>query len=178
MKALAAAIDAKDPYTRGHSERVTTYSLQIAQRCGLADRDLDTVMYAAILHDVGKIGVDEAILRKPDQLTPAEWEVMTRHPAIGSQIVEGVAFLREAQPCIRHHHEGFDGSGYPDGLRGEAIPLGARVIAVADVFDAITTDRPYRAALAQPEALNELRREAGRHLDPQLVAIFVEHVAS
>jgi len=176
MKALAAAIDAKDPYTRGHSERVTRYSLQIARQLGLSAQDLDTVMYAAILHDVGKIGVDEAILRKPGTLTPAERQIMDRHPAIGSHIVAEVAFLREAQPCIRHHHEWYDGSGYPDGLRGPEIPLGARIIAVADVFDALTTDRPYRAALAWSPALEELQHSVGCHLDPTLVATFVEQM--
>lgn len=176
MSALAATIDAKDPYTRGHSVRVTRYSLQIARQLNLPTRNLDTVMYAAVLHDIGKIGIDEAILRKPGLLTPKEAQVMALHPVIGGKIVERVAFLREAQACIRHHHERYDGSGYPDGLLGEAIPLGARIIAVADAFDAMTTDRPYRAALSQVEALAELQRDTGRHLDPTLVRLFVEHI--
>lgn len=176
MQALAATIDAKDPYTRGHSERVTRYSLQIARQLSLSTRELDAIMYAAILHDVGKIGIDEAILRKPGRLTPAEQQVMAHHPVIGGNIVEGVEFLKEAQLCIRHHHECYNGNGYPDGLRGEEIPLGARIIAVADAFDAMTTDRPYRAALPWTEALAELQRDAGQRLDPLMVAAFVEQV--
>lgn len=176
MHALAAAIDAKDPYTRGHSARVTSYSLRIARQLDLPTQALDTVMYAAILHDVGKIGISEAILCKPGLLTQPEKEHMDRHPVIGANIVEGVAFLRQAQPCILHHHERYDGSGYPAGLRGEAIPLGARIIAVADAFDAMTTDRPYRAALSLAEALAELQRDAGQGLDPALVAIHIQQV--
>lgn len=176
MKALAAAIDAKDPYTRGHSDRVTRYSLQIAHHLELDTRDLDTVMYAAILHDVGKIGIDEQILRKPGLLTPAEQAIMAHHPVIGATIVEGVSFLRESQPCIRHHHEWYDGRGYPDQLCGKAIPLGARIITVADAFDAMSTDRPYRAALPPAQAMTELEHCAGQTFDPAIVDIFVKQV--
>jgi len=176
LYALAAAIDAKDPYTRGHSARVAGYSLAIARRLKLSTPALDTIMYAAILHDVGKIGVSEDILHKPGLLTPREKETMDQHPVIGARIVEGVAFLREARLCIRHHHEWYDGRGYPDGLRGEAIPLGARIIAVADVYDALTTDRPYRPAWSQAEALAELQRDAGQRLDPALVQALSEQL--
>lgn len=177
MRALAATIDAKDPYTRGHSERVTAYAQRTAQAmAAISERDLEHLKYAAILHDIGKIGVDERILRKPGHLTPPEKAIMDGHPAIGASIVQGVAFLKEALPAIRHHHERYDGQGYPSGLRGADIPLGARILAVADSYDAMTTRRPYRQLMSQEQALEEIGRCSGSQFDPETAAAFVEQM--
>lgn len=171
---LANAIEAKDPYTRGHSERVGGWSRRIAARLGLRPGDVETVGQAGLLHDIGKIGVPELILRKRGALDEAEWSVMRRHPVTGSQIVAPFEHLAGASIVIRHHHERRDGSGYPDGLVGDAIPLGARIVAVADVFDALTSERPYRAALPRQAALEHLVGEAGATLDRDVVAIALQ----
>jgi putative nucleotidyltransferase with HDIG domain len=171
---LANALEAKDPYTRGHSERVGEWSRRIATALGLPAADVETIAQAGLLHDIGKIGVPEAILRKPGALDAAEWTVMRRHPLIGAQIVAPFECLAGAALVIRHHHERCDGSGYPDGLTGDAIPLGARVVAVADVFDALTSERPYRPALSRDAALEHLVSEAGRFLDEDVVIVALE----
>lgn len=171
---LANALEAKDPYTRGHSERVGATSATLARALGLGPAEVDTVAQAGFLHDIGKIGVPEAVLGKPGALTEEDWALMRRHPLIGAQIVAPFDFLASAAPIIRHHHERCDGSGYPDGLRGEAIPLGACIVAVADVYDALTSDRPYRAALGPEQALEHLGAEAARTLDARVVAAFVQ----
>ena len=168
---LANAIEAKDPYTRGHSERVGAWSRRIAARLGLPAAAVETIGQAGLLHDIGKIGVPEPILRKRGALDAAEWTVMRRHPVTGSQIVAPFEHLAGASIVIRHHHERCDGSGYPDGLIGDAIPLGARIVAVADVFDAITSERPYRCALPRQAALEHLVSEAGTTLDRDVVAV-------
>ncbi len=173
IQALAAAVDAKDPYTRGHSERVTEYSVLTAESLALAKEDREILRSAAVLHDVGKIGIDERILRKPVPLSPWEWLQMCTHAEKGAHIVDHIEFLAEAKPAIRGHHERFDGNGYPDGLRREEIPLGARIIAVADSFDAMTTDRPYRKARSLDFALSELKRGSGTQFDPEVAAAFV-----
>ena len=170
---LANALEAKDPYTRGHSERVGAWSRQIAVEAGLPPDAVETVAQAGLLHDIGKIGVPESVLRKHGALDEGEWVLMRRHPVIGAQIVAPFECLAVAGVAIRHHHERQDGSGYPDGLVGEAIPVGARIIAVADVFDALTSDRPYRAALPRAEALNHLVSGAGITLDEEVVAIAI-----
>jgi putative nucleotidyltransferase with HDIG domain len=170
---LANALEAKDPYTRGHSERVGAWSHRLAGALGLAPDDVETIAQAGLLHDIGKIGVPESILGKRGPLDADEWAAMRRHPVIGAQIVAPFEFLGGASLTIRHHHERYDGSGYPDGLGGEAIPLGARIVAVADVYDALTSDRPYRAALSQPEAIGLLVAEVGRTLDERVVTAFV-----
>jgi putative nucleotidyltransferase with HDIG domain len=167
---LANAIEAKDPYTRGHSERVGRWSRRIAGRLGLPASDVETVWKAGLLHDIGKIGVPESILRKRGPLDAAEWTIMRRHPVTGAQIVAPFEHLAAAAVAIRHHHERQDGSGYPDGLAGAAVPFGARIIAVADVFDALTSERPYRPALSRDHALDYLASEAGTTLDPEVVA--------
>jgi putative nucleotidyltransferase with HDIG domain len=167
---LANALEAKDPYTRGHSERVAALSRRVASALGLAPAAVDVVGQAGLLHDIGKIGVPEAILRKPGPLAPDEWQIMRAHPVIGAQIVAPFEFFQGAARAIRHHHERWDGSGYPDGLAREAIPLEARIVAVADVFDALTSARPYRAALARDAARAFLAHEAGRTLDETIVA--------
>jgi HD-GYP domain-containing protein (c-di-GMP phosphodiesterase class II) len=171
---LANALEAKDPYTRGHSERVGEWSRRIAADLGLPAAEVETIAQAGLLHDIGKIGVPEAILRKPGALDAAEWSVMRRHPVIGAQIVAPFECLAGAAVVIRHHHERCDGSGYPDGLAGAAVPLGARIVAVADVFDALTSARLYRPALSREAALEHLVSEAGRLLDGEVVAIGLE----
>jgi putative nucleotidyltransferase with HDIG domain len=167
---LANALEAKDPYTRGHSERVSRLSRRIAAALELAPAVVEAVGQAGLLHDIGKIGVPEAILTKPGPLTVDEWAVMRVHPVVGAQIVEPFEFFAPAIAAIRHHHERWDGSGYPDGLAGDAIPIEARVVAVADVFDALTSTRSYRAALPRDVALATLLAAAGRTLDERVVA--------
>ena len=171
---LANALEAKDPYTRGHSERVGTWSRLTAVALGLARAEAETIGRAGLLHDIGKIGVPEAVLQKRDRLAPDEWTQMQRHPLVGAQIVAPFEFFAAGAITIRHHHERLDGSGYPDGLAGPAIPLGARIVAVADVYDALTSDRPYRAALTHAAAVEQLHAEAGRRLDAEVVVVFLE----
>lgn len=170
---LANALEAKDAYTRGHSERVAELSRRIAVVLRLDSEDVVAVGEAGLLHDIGKIGVPEPTLRKPGPLTSEEWQAMRRHPVVGAQIVAPLEFFARSAPLIRHHHERWDGSGYPDGLAAHAIPLGARIVAVADVFDALTSTRPYRAALGRDAALAWLVAEAGRTLDDDVVAACV-----
>lgn len=171
---LANALEAKDPYTRGHSERVAALSRRLASALGLSPAVVDTVGQAGLLHDIGKIGVPEAILRKPRSLSSEEWQIMRGHPVIGAQIVAPFEFFEGAARVIRHHHERWDGSGYPDGLMGEDIPLEARIVAVADVFDALTSERSYRPALARDAARALLLQEAGRTLDTTIVAALLD----
>jgi HD-GYP domain-containing protein (c-di-GMP phosphodiesterase class II) len=171
---LCTALEAKDPYTRGHSERVGAWSQRLAARLALPAAEIERVGQAGLLHDIGKIGVPEHVLRKPGGLDEEEWTAMRRHPLIGAQIVGPFETLAGVDLLIRHHHERLDGRGYPDGLRGEAIPLGCRIIAVADVWDALTSNRPYRAAWTPERALACLRAQAGTELDAQAVAAFVE----
>jgi HD-GYP domain-containing protein (c-di-GMP phosphodiesterase class II) len=167
---LANALEAKDPYTRGHSERVGACSRRLGQALGLPPEEIETVTQAGLLHDIGKIGVPEAVLRKRAGLAADEWALMRQHPIIGAQIVAPFEFFAGGALVIRHHHERWNGTGYPDGLAATAIPLGARVVAVADVFDALTSDRPYRAALSRDAALAYVAAEAGHTLDADVVA--------
>jgi HD-GYP domain-containing protein (c-di-GMP phosphodiesterase class II) len=172
IRMLAAAIDAKDPYTRGHSERVKDYSLVIARQMGYAAAEIERVEIAALLHDVGKIGIDDRILRKPTNLTPEEFEVMKTHPDKGASILSQIAQLADIVPGTRSHHENYDGSGYPQGLKGDQIPPLARIITIADTFDAMTTDRPYQKAFTLEFALNRIRTMAGVKYDPKVVESF------
>jgi HD-GYP domain-containing protein (c-di-GMP phosphodiesterase class II) len=172
IRMLAAAIDAKDPYTRGHSERVKDYSMVIARQMGYNPADLERVEIAALLHDVGKIGIDDRILRKPTNLTPEEFEVMKTHPDKGASILAQIAQLSDIIPGTRAHHENYDGSGYPNGLKGEEIPILARIITIADTFDAMTTDRPYQKAFTLEFALNRIRSMASIKYDPKIVDAF------
>jgi ribonuclease P protein subunit RPR2 len=167
---LANALEAKDPYTRGHSERVGAWGGRLAAALGLLPAEIDTITQAGLLHDLGKIGVPETVLRKRGPLERDEWALMRNHPVVGAQIVAPFEFFAGGALVIRHHHERWDGSGYPDGLLGAAIPLGARIVAVADVFDALTSDRPYRPALSRDAVLAYLAEEAGRTLDADVVA--------
>ena len=169
---LANALEAKDVYTRGHSERVGASSRRLALALGLPAPEAEIVARAGLLHDIGKIGIPETMLRKTGPLTPEEWALMRRHPVIGAQIVAPFEFFTAGATIIRHHHERVDGSGYPDGLAGEAIPIGARIVAVADVYDALTSDRPYRQAMSKEAALVFLRAQAGLGLDDEIVGAF------
>ncbi|MBN2405495.1 MAG: HD-GYP domain-containing protein [Coriobacteriia bacterium] len=174
IRSFVAAIEAKDPYTRGHSERVAQYSRSIAQGVGMRGHDLERVEFAALLHDVGKIGVSRSLLMKPGQLTAEEFAEIRLHPQTGCVLVESVEFLADIVPMVRFHHERLDGTGYPDGVQGSQIPFEARILGVADAYDAMTSDRPYRRALSHEEAVEEMLRVAGTQLDPQLVAVFVD----
>jgi HD-GYP domain-containing protein (c-di-GMP phosphodiesterase class II) len=169
IQMLAGAVDEKDPYTRGHSDRVTRYSLLIAREMNQADEFIETLRISAQLHDVGKIGIEDHILKKPGALTEEEFEVMKTHTTKGANILRPVTQLAEMLPGIELHHEALDGRGYPYGLQGDQIPLLARVIAVADTFDALTTNRPYQQAHTPEQALQIIRDIAGKRLDPEAV---------
>ncbi|PYN24010.1 MAG: hypothetical protein DMD99_12625 [Candidatus Rokuibacteriota bacterium] len=171
---LANALEAKDSYTKGHSERVGAWSRGVATALGLPAAEVDMIGQAGLLHDIGKIGIPEAVLRKPGPLEPEEWVVMRNHPLIGAQIVSPFDFFTAGALMIRHHHERHDGSGYPDGLVGDEIPIGARVIAVVDVYDALTSHRPYRAALPHATVIARLGEAAGRTLDEDAVSAFID----
>jgi putative two-component system response regulator len=173
VAALANAVEAKDPTTERHCQRLANLAARLGAQAGLDGIELEAVAYGALLHDVGKIGVPEAILTKPSSLDADEWELMRRHPEIGERICQPLASAGRFSPIVRHHHERWDGRGYPDGLRGEAIPLGARIVGLVDAFDAMTHDRPYRRAMPIPSAVNELWREAGAQFDRALVPLFV-----
>ncbi|MDG4864966.1 HD-GYP domain-containing protein, partial [Streptomyces sp. T-3] len=169
IRALVQAVDIKDGYTRGHSERVGKASVLIAHELGMADERVEVLRFAGILHDVGKLGVPTRLLRKDGPLTPEERRIIELHPEYGHEMVRGIGFLGEARAAILHHHERLDGSGYPYGLAGRQIPEFARVVAVADAFDAMTSTRSYRRARPIADALAELKRCAGRQFDPQMV---------
>jgi putative nucleotidyltransferase with HDIG domain len=173
MRAFVAAIDAKDPYTRGHSERVAAHSRTIAKQLGLSAEDQHVIWVGALLHDVGKIGIDDRVLKKGGVLSDAEYEQMKLHPVIGAQIMSRIQRLKAMIPAIRWHHEAWGGSGYPDGLFGEQIPLMARIVAVADTFDAITTNRPYQRAYEAAFAVQRVRELAGKRFDAKVVTAFL-----
>lgn len=170
---LALSIEAKDRYTEGHCERLSKYSVAMAERLGLPDELRVALRRAGVVHDIGKIGVPEHILTKPGPLTDEEWKIMKEHPVMGERICSPLKSFRHVLPVIRHHHEKLDGSGYPDGLSGEQIPLTARILQIADVFDALTTERPYRTALEPHQALGVMRDEVRRGWwDGSLVDVF------
>jgi putative two-component system response regulator len=173
VKVLVEAIDAKDPYTRGHSDRVTRMSLKIALQLGFAEDRLESLEYGALLHDIGKIGIKDEVLQKPGTLDSEEYQYIQEHPLIGVKIIEGLDFFKDKIPMIRHHHEHYDGSGYPDGLLGAAIPLEARIIAVPDAFDAMTSARPHRGMMPLQDVLMELEKCKGTQFDPKVLEIFL-----
>lgn len=172
-KALAQAIEAKDPYTHGHSARVVEYAVSIAQKLDLPEEEKELLKYAAMLHDIGKIGVKGIVLNNPNSLTGEEYVEIKKHPLVGEGIIQPIELLQPIRPLIRHHHEWYNGKGYPDGLSGENIPLGARILAVADTYDAMKSDRPYRKALTEETAIRELKRGSGTQFEPKLVEVFL-----
>jgi HD-GYP domain-containing protein (c-di-GMP phosphodiesterase class II) len=171
--ALSAAIDAKDRYTRGHSERVAHLACMLAKAHGLDSDEIERIRLAGLLHDIGKIGVPEAVLHKPGRLTDEEFALVKEHPRTGYNILKDIEMLRDVLPGVLHHHERFDGDGYPDGLSREDIPLQARVLAIADTFDAMSSDRSYRVAIPRAAVIEEIHRSAGGQLDPTLTELFV-----
>jgi len=174
VQALSLAIEANDEYTRGHSDRVTKIAVKIAKRIRLARERIDTLQFAGILHDIGKIGVIKEVLHKPSKLSDLEFALIRNHAVMGEEIIKPVAFLDKIRPVIRHHHERFDGSGYPDGLRGKDIPFLSRIIAVADAYDSMTSHRPYRSAMSHEAAVAEIEKCAGTQFDPEIARAFLE----
>lgn len=173
IKSIAFALDAKDPYTHGHSMRVTLYSLALAKALNLSDELLEEIETAGLLHDIGKIAIPEKILLKPGKLTNEEYEVIKTHPELGEKLVLGIEKLKLVSNWLKSHHERFDGRGYPEGLVGEQIPISARIIALADTYDAMTSSRAYRQALSHEEAIDEIKRCSGSQFDPNLAELFI-----
>ncbi len=174
MKALAMSLEAKDGYTKGHSDKVTELSISLGKFIGLERKLLGKVELAASLHDIGKIGITDAVLNKPGRLTEEEYEHVKGHAVLGEEIVKPIIEDKDIRESIRHHHERFDGKGYPDGLAGDKIPLGGRIIALADAFDAMTSDRPYRKAYSKEEAMEMVEENAGTQFDPEMAAEFLK----
>ncbi|HDY69700.1 MAG TPA: HD-GYP domain-containing protein, partial [Actinobacteria bacterium] len=174
IRSLAEAIDAKDPSTRGHSDWVAKYAVMISRQLELSEKEVEMIRFAGYLHDVGKIGISDRILGKPSQLDPDQWKMMKKHASLGAKILEPVKISSAIKAAVRHHHERYDGKGYPGGLSGEAIPPGARTLAVADAYEAMTADRPYRKALNDEQAVEELKRCSGTQFDPLVVQAFLK----
>jgi putative nucleotidyltransferase with HDIG domain len=172
VRVLSNAVEARDAYTGKHAERVAAYGIEIARAVGLPRPEGAETQFGFLLHDIGKVAMPDAILFKPGALTAEERALMARHPVVGAEIVDGIEFLSEAAKVVRSHHERWDGTGYPDGLQGEEIPLAARVFAVADVLDALTTDRPYRPRIPLAEARTMIVEAAGTQFDPMVVKAF------
>jgi response regulator RpfG family c-di-GMP phosphodiesterase len=172
IRAFALAVEAKDEYTHGHSENVMKFTVMIAKHLNLPLHEVEQVKYAGLLHDIGKIGVSEFILNKPGKLTPQEFQEIKRHPELGAKIIADVPFLKSLVPLVLHHHEFFGGGGYPGGIAGDAIPFGARILAVSDAFEAMTSDRPYRKSMPQDVAFNILETQRGLQFDPVIVDAF------
>ena len=178
IRAFALAVEAKDEYTHGHSENVMKYTVVLAKRLGLPDHELELVKYAGLLHDIGKIGISESILNKAGRLTSQEFDQIRRHPELGARIISDVPFLKSLVPMVLHHHEYYNGGGYPLKIAGVAIPFGARILSVADAYEAMTSDRPYRNSLPQEVAFNILAEERGKQFDPQVVDAFLDIMQS
>lgn len=173
IRTLAATIDAKDPYTHGHSERVSRMAVQLAKKLDFSEQEIEYLEYAAVLHDIGKIGIEDNILGKKEKLTDQEYEKIKEHPIIGANIIQSIEFLQKCSKAVLYHHERFDGFGYPHGLKGEEIPKAARLLAVVDAYDAMNSNRPYRKRLSQRDILEELNNESGKQFDPVMVKIFI-----
>ena len=176
--ALAATVDAKDHYTYGHSRKVSEYSVAMAEALGLPEDKIATIRAASLLHDIGKVGIPDSILSKEGPLTDEEWEPVKAHPQLGVEILRHIIDLANCLPAILHHHERYDGKGYPSGLKSDNIPIEGRILAIADAYDAMISPRSYREQLSSQEALNELKRCAGTQFDPELVDIFCEIIES
>ena len=174
IEALAAAVEARDPYTHGHTRRVGDYAVVLGRALGCDEGEIAAIKRASVLHDIGKIGIEDHILRKQARLEPEEQLRMQKHPIIGVDMLKGIDFLDTVLPLIRHHHERWDGNGYPDQVRADEIPLGARILAVADALDAMTSDRPYRAARTFDYAKGEILKGSGTHFDPEVVTAFIK----
>ncbi len=170
---LAEAIEAKDPYTKGHCGRTAVYAMALGKEARLSETDLEVLEFGAFLHDIGKIGIKDAVLLKPGALDDDEWKHMKIHPVVGFQIADQLDMLKPMIPCIRSHHERWDGTGYPDKIKGEDIPLLARIVCLADAYDAMATDRPYKRAIPMDECKKILTRQAGPQFDPSLVDLFI-----
>lgn len=175
--ALARTVEVRDSYTEGHLHRLAYYAAAVGEQLGLSEREITDVRYGALLHDVGKVGIDETIIHKQGPLNQTEYRVMQQHTIIGERIVAPLRMAAKIGPIVRSHHERWDGSGYPDGLAGEDIPLGARIVAVVDAFDAMTTQRPYNRVMSPRDAVKHLHQGAGSVWDPQIVTNFIEWVA-
>jgi ribonuclease P protein subunit RPR2 len=172
VRALSNAVEARDAYTGKHAERVTAYGMALARAFGLSAEESPQIEFGFLLHDIGKVAVPDAILFKAGRLTEEEYALIAQHPVVGAEILRDVDFIGEGKLVVRHHHERWDGTGYPDGLAGEEIPLAARVFAVADALDALTTDRPYRPAAGWTDARQEIRRFSGHQFDPAVVEAY------
>jgi putative nucleotidyltransferase with HDIG domain len=173
LEALARTVDAKSRWTAGHSERVAELALKIARVMGFDEKELESLHRGAFLHDIGKIGIPLLIIDKPGKLTDDEYKKIMEHPVIGAKIIEPIEAYADAIPMILQHHEKFDGTGYPYGISGEALSLSARILAVADVYDAITSNRPYRQGSVKEKAINIITGESGKHFDPNVVEAFL-----
>jgi putative nucleotidyltransferase with HDIG domain len=171
-------VEAKDPYTYGHSKKVNVYAAALAERIGLSPDEVSTLSAAALLHDIGKVGISDKVLNKKGRLTKEDWEAIRAHPRLGANIISNIPKLAPSVNSILYHHERWDGTGYPEGLKSEEIPLEARILAIADSFEAMTSARPYRPALSIQEVITELRQGAGLQFDPKLVEVFIDIVES
>ena len=178
IQALSKSLEAKDPFTSGHASRVEKYAVELAEAFNLSFEKIQDIKTAAALHDIGKIGIDDQILNKAAKLTQEEYQHVMKHPIIGANIIHNVDFLKNITGIIRHHHEKYDGTGYPDGLKGDQIPIEACILAIADSYDAMVTDRPYRKALTQEETIEEIEKNAGTQFHPVLAEKFVEIIKS
>jgi len=174
LRSLGAIVDAFDWHTERHSENVRNYSIAIGREMGLEPEELRAIEYAAYIHDIGKVGIDLNIIRKPEKLNEEEWRQIIKHPLLGANIAERMEILDNLVPLVLHHHERFDGKGYPDGLKSEGIPMGARILAVADSYEAMTADRPYRKALSKEYAVSEVKKNSGIQFDPKVVNAFLK----
>jgi len=173
VRALVQAIEEKDTYTRGHSERVAGIVVQVARELGMSEQEVEYLRFGSILHDVGKIGIPESIVRSPKPLTEGEFKIIQKHPLKGLEILQHIPFIKEHMYLIRNHHERWDGKGYPDGLRGDEIPLGAQIVAIADAFDAMTSSRPYRKGLPPKQAAREIKKAMGTQFSGSIVQAFL-----
>ncbi len=174
LKALAQALELRDPFTRKHCSRVTKYAVKIAKKIGFSKTDIDIVKNTGFLHDIGKVAISDLILQKTSSLTKDEWNIIKKHPEIGEGLINFSLTFHIEQRAIRHHHERYDGGGYPDGLKGKEIPLLARILTVADSYDAMTSSRPYRKKMSIKETISEIRKNAGTQFDPEIVDVFLK----